>query len=524
MRQYAVGTMAVVAIVTITLTLAVAASPTNSESPANWMTANRDYASTHYSPLAEITVKNAAALKQICAYNLNEQVQFQDAPIVVNGVMYVATFENTYALNAANCHLIWRVHHTVPSIPPFGSIRGLGYGNGQVYAATLDGQVMALNAASGKINWQKQVLPKGGLAYFVSAPLAVGKVLFVGNAGSDVGAIGYMFALDQQTGSVLWKTSLVATGDSAAAKTWPNRPGVHIAGGGTWTSYTYDTDRDLLLVPAGNPGPDFNGDYRPGQNLYTNSIVALTAGTGTISTYRQLVPHDVHDWDVSTPPALVKTRAGTHVMAVVGKDGYLYEMNPELTQVLHRVATTTMYNTDAPITTQGTRFCPGTQGGTEFNPVAYSPRTNLFYTASVDWCSTIALDPSPKFEAGKPFVGSANGFGELDPQSEAKGWLTAVDADTGRVQWQWKSDMPMLAAVVPTAGGVIFTGLLNGDFMAFDAATGKVLYRHRTAGAIPGGLAAYAVDGKEYVAVVSGYPGPIWKLPKTTDQIVVFGL
>ena len=501
-----------------------AGSSTGTENASDWVTANRDSASTHYSPLKQITASNAASLRPVCSYNLGEQVQFQDAPIVANGVMYVATFENTYALNASNCRLIWRTRHKIPSVPPFGSIRGLGYGGNQIYVATLDGHVMALNAANGKIDWDKQILPKGGLQYFVSAPLAVGNVVFVGNAGSDVGAIGDMFALDQRTGRVLWKTSLVATGNSPAAKTWPRKPGLHIAGGGTWTSYTFDPAKDLLYVPAGNPGPDFNGDYRPGDNLYTNSIVALNGTTGAITAYRQLVAHDVHDWDVSTPPALITTRGGTAALAVVGKDAFLYELDPQLTQVLHRTATTTMYNGSAPITPQGTRFCPGTQGGTEFNPVAYSPQTNMLYTASVDWCSMIKLEPNTKFVPGKPFVGSTNGFGTLDPQSRAKGWLTAVDADTGRVKWKWQSGMPLLAAVVPTAGGVVFTGGLNGDFMAFNARTGKMLYRHKTPAPIPGGLAAYGVNGKEYIAVVSGYPGPIWKTPKATDRIVIFGL
>lgn len=504
--------------------LIAATNPAGMGNGSDWPTANRDYASTHYSPLTQITTKNVSKLKPVCSFNLGEQVQFQDAPIIVSGVMYVATFENTYAINASTCRLIWRVHHKIPAVPGFGSIRGLGYGNGRIYVATLDGHVMALNAANGKIDWDKQVLPKGGLQYFVSAPLPVGDIVYVGNAGSDIGAIGDMFALDQRTGRVLWKTSLVATGNTAAAKTWPHKPGIHIAGGGTWTSYTYDTSRGLLLVPAGNPGPDFNGDYRPGANLYTNSIVALSGTTGEIRAYRQLVAHDVHDWDVSTPPALVTTHAGTAVVAVVGKDGYLYEMDPQLTHVLHRTATTTISNVDAPITTQGTRFCPGTQGGTEFNPVAYSPQTNLFYTNSVDWCTTLKLEPNPKFVAGKPFTGSTNGFGTTDPLTRAKGWLTAVDADTGRVQWKWQSSMPLLAAVVPTAGGVVFTGGLKGNFMAFDASTGKLLYRHATPAPIPGGLAAYAVNGKEYVAVVSGYPGPIWRTPKVTDRIVVFGL
>lgn len=142
----------------------------------------------------------------------------------------------------------------------------------------------------------------------------------------------------------------------------------------------------------------------------------------------------------------------------------------------------------------------------------------------MDWCSTIKLKTQPKFVAGKPFVGSTNGFGDLDPQSRANGWLTAVDADTGRVRWKWQAPKPLLAAVVTTAGGVVFTGGVAGNFMAFDARTGKMLYRNNVHAAIPGGLAAYGVNGREYVAVVSGYPGGIWHTPKMTDRVVIFGL
>lgn len=524
MRRRSLIGIASTGVLVLISVLIAPAQQTASVRASDWLTANRDDASTHYSPLTQITAANVTHLRPHCTYNLGESVQFQDAPIIVHGIMYVATFENTYAINASTCRLVWRVHRKVPAIPPFGSIRGLGYGDGQVYAATLDGHVIALNAANGHRNWDTQVLPKGSVGYFDAAPLAAGRLVYVGNAGSDVGAVGYMYALDQRTGRIVWRTSLVATGNSPAANTWPKRPGIHIAGGGTWTSYTFDPARNLLYVPAGNPGPDFNGNYRLGANLYTNSIVALNGTNGKIEAYRQLVPHDVHDWDVSTSPALITTRAGTKIAAVVGKNGYLYEMDRNLKAVLHQTPTTTIYNVNAPITRAGTRFCPGTQGGTEFSPVAYSPQTNLLYAASVDWCSTIKLAATTTFVPGKPFVGSENGFGTLDPVNDAKGWLTAVNADTGRVQWKWKAPTPLLAAVVPTAGGVLFTGDVRGDFFAFDARTGKQLYRYNVGAAIPGGLAAYAAGGKEYVAVVSGYPGPIWHTAKMTDRVVVFGL
>ena len=498
------------------------AATTGSMAAGDWVAANRDVRSTHYSPLTGIRKDNVAHLRPACTYDLHESVQFQDAPIAVNGVLYAATFDNTYAIDGATCRLLWRFKRPIASIPGFGSIRGLGYDNGRIYVATYDGHLIALHASTGRTLWDTRVLQAGSGGYFVAAPLAVDGLVFIGNAGSDVGALGHMFALEQSTGHIVWTVPLVATGDPQTSQSWGGAKGRHIAGGGTWTSYSYDPERRLLYVPVGNPGPDFDGDYRPGANLYTDSVMALDAKTGALRAWHQLVPHDTHDWDVSTPPALVSTHEGNEQIDVVGKDGYLYLLSRDLSTILHKVPTTTMLNGSAPLTRAGTRFCPGTQGGTEFNAVAYSRSTNLLYVPAVDWCSTIKLASKTTYVPGQPFLGSANGFGTLDPVS--RGWLVAVDADSGRIAWKWRAPTPLLAAVVPTAGGLLFTGDLNGNVMAFDAARGTLLYRHHIPGPIPGGLATYAAGGKQYLAVVSGFPGGIWHRPKTTDRIVIFSL
>jgi alcohol dehydrogenase (cytochrome c) len=505
--------------------IAAPAQTRSSGAPSDWRTANGDENSDHYAPLAQITKRNVARLRERCTYDLGETVQFQDAPIVASGVMYIATFENTYAIDGRTCRLIWRVHRTLPSIPPFGSIRGLGYSDGRIYVATLDGHVIALQASNGRRLWDRRVLRTGSLAYFVAAPLAAEGLVFIGNAGSDLGAVGRMFALDARSGRVVWNVPLIPTGPVPGAASWRSRrTDVHLAGGGTWTAYSFDARRHLLYVPVGNPGPDFDGDYRPGANLYTDSVVALDATTGALRAWHQLVPHDTHDWDVSTPPALITNHGRTKQIAIVGKDGYLYQLDPQLRRILHRTPTTTMFNGNAPITPVGTRFCPGTQGGTEFNGVAYSPASRLLYTPSVDWCTTIKLARKTTFVAGKPFIGSQNGFGMLDPIARAHGWVTAVDAESGKARWKWRAPTPLLAAVTPTAGGLVFTGDLKGDFLAFDADSGTVLYQRRLPAPVSGGLVSYAVDGNQYVAVVAGFPGPIWHLPKTRDRVIVFGL
>jgi alcohol dehydrogenase (cytochrome c) len=342
-------------------------------------------------------------------------------------------------------------------------------------------------------------------------------MVFIGTAGGDSGSICHVAALDASTGQVLWSFPLVATGAAPGSDTWPK--GTRLAGGSTWTSLTLDTDAGALYVPAGNPVPDFAGAYRPGANLYTGSIVVLDAKSGALRTWVQLAPHDVHDWDVAATPALITTKQGSRRAMAAGKDGNLDAIDVAAGTILWKTPVSKMENVDAPLTVEGTHFCPGTRGGTLWNGPAYSPNENLVYVNSVDWCATVKLDPQPQFQPGKAFVGSSNGYGLMDPLETRSGWVTAVDADSGAIRWRYHAPTPMLAAILPAAGGLVLTADLNGDFLAFEAATGKLLHRIATHQPAAGGIIAFRNAGQERFAIAAGFTSGIYK---TTGQPVVF--
>jgi len=248
----------------------------------------------------------------------------------------------------------------------------------------------------------------------------------------------------------------------------------------------------------------------------------LDAKTGKLRTWYQLVPHDVHDFDVAATPALITTRSGARRAMTGGKDGYLRAIDIDAGKVAWKTAVTTIDNVDAPLTPQGTHFCPGTGGGVEWNGPAYSAITNLVYVNSVDWCSTLKLDPKlPAFEEGKAFLGSLNDYGVHD--SKKTGWVTAVDADTGAVRWRYASPAPMLAGLVATASGLLLTVDLDGNFLAFDAATGTVLHKIATRQTTGGGVITYQSGGKQHIAVAAGLDDVSFEV-HGKPVVVVYGL
>ena len=318
-----------------------------------------------------------------------------------------------------------------------------------------------------------------------------------------------------------------------AARSWTNAPGFPITGGATWTSYTLDPKRGLLYVPGGNPAPDFVNANREGDNLYTGSVVVLDAKTGAYVRHFQLVPHDFHDWDVSTAPTLVTTKAGRRLMAVAPKDGYLYGFDLETGQRLYRNAVTTIQNADVPLGPQEVHFCPGSQGGAEWNGPAYDPADNLVFTGEVDWCDTVKTASDQKLISvalgqawsGADMADPKDSFGRVDPPSQWAGWMTASDADTGQPIWKFKAPTPLMGGVTPTGGGLLLFGDMAGTLYAFDAAKGVQLWAQKIGGAIGGGVITYqGKGGAQRVAVATGMTSPIWPTEKTTAKVVVLGL
>jgi alcohol dehydrogenase (cytochrome c) len=518
------------------------AAPQQRVAATDWPSYNRTLEGDRFSPLAEIDRGNVAQLRVVCNYTLPEVAALQAGLIVVDGTMYFTTESRNYAIDAATCAEKWNVERRSARPPALAVHRGFAYLDGRLFRGTSDAHVLAFDAADGRILWDRDMELAAPGVTMPMAPIAADGKVFIGNAGGDqTGVTGHVFALDAQDGHVVWRFDVVPD-DSAIRATWPNADKYPITGGAFWTSFTLDTANGVLYVPAGNPAPDFDVEARGGDNLYSNSVIALDADTGQILGYNQLVKRDNHDWDVNSPPALATTRAGRPIIASANKDGLLSVLDrSELASgsaapasgtdlgarlpTIFQAATTTRENADVPLSrTAPVRFCPGIQGGNEWNGAAFHPALNMLYTGAVDWCANVQLAaeitvPSP----GAIWFGSA--IGEVQgPASEAKGWITAFDADSGAVKWKFAAPAPVVAGVTPTAGGLVFTADLTGHLRAFDAESGAVLYELESGQSIGGGIVSYSAGGRQRIGVATGMKSPIWPGAATESRIQVMGL
>jgi alcohol dehydrogenase (cytochrome c) len=485
---------------------------------------NGGYSADRFSPLAQITRTNVSSLTEVGRYELPETTSFQSGPVVVDGALYVTTATGTYAMDAKTGKLQWSHKYPAKSMGLGTPVRGVAYHEGRLYRGTPDAHLIALDANSGRIVWDVEAFDTAKGEYLTAAPIIWEGRLYIGNSGSDIGGVGHVRAFDLKDGRRLWNFDVIPTA-GLAGRSWPSDPAKVRAGGGMYSSFALDPADGSLYVPTGNPGPDFAGQYRPGDNLYTCSVLKLDARTGALRASHQFEKNDVHDWDIAASPVLLTSKAGRKMVAVGGKNGYLYGLDRELAKVAWQVPVTTLENVAAPLTAEGTRFCPGTQGGVNWYGPAYSPPQNALYVNSIDWCTTIKLGgpETLKHEPGKPFLGSSNGFGD-SPLEQRAGWLYAVDPDSGKVLWKYRSDLPMVASVTPTAGGVVLTGDLLGNLLAFDAASGKLLHQTKAGGPIGGGIVTYLVNGVQYVAVAAGMKGDILKTDSGPANVVIYSL
>jgi alcohol dehydrogenase (cytochrome c) len=458
---------------------------------------------------------------------------------VVAGTMYFTTDTRSYAIDAATCVEKWQVERLGERRSPLGVHRGFAYLDGRLFRGTSDAHVLALDAADGHTIWDSKIDDDAPGVSMPMAPIAANGLVFIGHAGGDqTGVAGHAYAFDADDGHLVWRFDVVPDEDVVLA-TWPNRDRYPITGGAFWTSFTLDTEHGVLYVPAGNPAPDFDVEARGGDNLYTNSVIALDAATGRMLGYNQIVKLDNHDWDVNSPPTLALTRSGREIVASANKDGLLSVLDrtqlasgsptsadmSERLPIVFQAPTTTRENADMPLSrTEPVRFCPGIQGGNEWNGAAFHPGFNLLYTGAVDWCATVQLEQEVSVpEPGVIWFGSKPGDIQ-GPPAEAKGWLTAFDADTGAVRWNFAASAPVVAAVTPTAGDLVFSADLKGGMRAFDAETGAVLWQLDTGQSIGGGIVTYAVGGRQRIAVASGMKSPIWPGGADQSRIQVFGL
>ena len=506
---------------------------------SDWPGYNRTLAGDRFSPLSQINRENVAQLRSVCTYALPEVTSMQTGPIVVAGTMYFTTDTISYAIDASNCAEKWKQIRHSASPSPLAVHRGFAYSNGRLFRGTSDAHALAMDTTDGRVIWDRALDVNGEGVSYPMAPIAADGLVFLGNAGGDqVGVTGHVYALDANDGRVIWRFDVVPSTGSARA-TWTN-PRLPISGGAFWTSFTYDAANQVLYVPAGNPAPDFDIGLRTGDNLYTNSVIAIDAKTGRMLGYNQLVKRDTHDWDVDSPPVLVTTRAGQPIVASANKDGLLSILDrSKLTgirarsggdpaaklNVLSQSPTTTRMNTDVALSRDTTTtFCPGAQGGSEWNGAAYSPQTNSFYVGAVDWCMRVRLkkDTTTLQKTGM-WLGNEN-KDVLTPVEAAKGWLTSFDAENGSVKWKFQTSRPILAAVTPTAGGVVFSADLGGQLYALDAATGRVLWQTSIGQSTGGGIITYVAGGRQLLGVASGMKSALWPGAAAQSRVVVYGL
>src|SRR5438067_5768512 len=380
----------------VAISSVVVCAGTNAQSPTTksdtqdteWPGYNGGYDATRFSPLTQIDTSNVAKLEEVGRFKIPETLSFQSGPVVVGDTIYVTTRENASASDARTGAQRWVRHHELKHPESPGRLgRGVAYADGRVFRGLVDGHVVALDARTGDLIWDVVGADTNAGEFYTAAPVVWDGRVYLGNAGSDYGGIGHIRAFDAKTGNRLWNFDTVpSNGD--AAKTWPDDPKRVKAGGGTYSSYALDTEAGLLYSPVGNPGPDFIREYRKGDNLYTSSVVVLDARTGELKGYHQLVKNDFHDWDLAASPILFTSKAGRKMVAVAGKNGYLYGLSRDLKDVFFQTPVTRIENVEAPLTAKGTRFLPGTQGGTNWYGPSYSPALKAVFVPTIDWTPT----------------------------------------------------------------------------------------------------------------------------------------
>lgn len=486
---------------------------------ADWLTYSKDYRGNRYSSLSQITVANVSRLRPVCSVALSAPGSFEASPIAYNGVLYVTTTGGTFAIDGRNCAKLWSYQYVSTDVEAGANNKGVAVGGGRVIRGTPDGHLIALDAKTGDLLWNRKIMDSSGGASAMAAPLIWHDLVFMGTAGGDVGVKGAVAAFRVRDGTRVWSFSTIKAAPATRV------------GGGVWTYFTLDPATGTIFVPVGNPGPDFNKSVRPGANLFTTGIVALDASTGRLRWSYQTQPNDDHDWDATGTDDLALPN-GKNAVAVTAKDGVVHLVDSSDGKLLAQAATTTIANADAPMTTAGTHYCPGVTGGSEWNGAAYDPLTRLLYVNSVDWCTTVKLSKlasitniatgAAKAESGAAAFGG--GIPVPDPVSKAHGWTTAIDPGTGNVRWHLRMATPMVAALTPTAGGLLFTGDLNGNLLALDPRTGKSLFSYGTKNAMAGGIITYQAGGRQYVAAATGNTSFVaWRVTGK-PTLFVFGL
>jgi len=512
----------------------------------NFLHTNGNYDQTRFSPLTQITAANVGKLRPAWIFQTEVKESQETTPIVVNGVMYITTsFSHVYALNAKTGEQYWHYKHKMGPVTTYccgPNNRGVAVYEDKVYLATLDAKLVALDAKSGSLVWETQLAdPEKGYSETM-APTAVDGKILIGTNGGEYGIRGFVRAYDAKTGKLVWNFDTIpensvgvwathdATGrdmhrDIKAEKAALDKLGdpYKTLGGGVWQNPAVDLALNRIFFVVGNPSPDLDGSIRPGDNLYTDSLVSVDLDTGKYACHFQYIAHDVWDLDAVSPPILVtaKDKDGKDVPAVIhgGKTGHVYVHNrKDCSLIRFSEAMVPQENMWVLPTKEGARMLPGANGGVEWSPMAVNPELGLSYAVNLHQPMTYHVESSP-YPGGKLWLGGAF---KVIPGEEQWGNVTAVDYNTGKIKWQVKTPQPMMGGALTTAGGLVFTGEGNGWFRAYDAASGKILWSFNGGAGVNAPPASYAVDGKQYIVVGAG--GNVQLDFKRGNNIIAFTL
>jgi alcohol dehydrogenase (cytochrome c) len=480
---------------------------TTADQAEDWITVNKDYSSQRYVDLDQITPANVGNLKEVCEIQLNEPTTFSSGLLKVGRTLYATTPHATYAIDAATCELRWRHVIDLKQIPAGLNNRGAGYLDGTIFRGTIDGRLIALDAKTGQVVWDVQGADPTNHETFVAAPIAWDGKVFIGIGVSDEDIRGRLMAFDAKTGQELWRFDTTLGTDR---------------GGGFWTSVSLDPKTGEVFGPVANPYPDWFGDERPGDNLYTDSVISVNAATGELNWFYQAIPHDEHDWDLGTPPTLYRTPDGKDMLAIASKDGHVYGIDRGSQVLVFKTPATTIADADVPLEQTPKLVCPGVLGGAQFNGTAYHPGTGALYVGMVDACTYFRKD-FPALRGSVEPVTSPD-FSMRPVVVQPRGWITAMDGETGRVLWNYRAESQVQAGLVTTKSGLLFAGDTHGNLLALDARSGSVLKRIDVQGALNHGLISYTADGRQYVAAAVGGPTNNPSTVAGPLRVSIFGL
>ena len=500
--------------------------------PQNWLTYSGNLMGQRYSPLTQITPANVKNLELQWVFQSRSLEKFEATALVVDGVLYTVQAPNDIvAMDAATGRIFW-IYSYVPSAearPCCGRVnRGLAIQGDTLFMGTIDAHLIAVDAKSGKAIWNTAVAKPGAGYALTHAPLVVKDKVIMGVAGGEYGIQGFIAAYDVKTGKEAWRFNTVPGPGEPGHETWGG-DSWKTGGGSIWVTGSYDPDLNLTYWGVGNPGPDWNGDSRPGSNLYTDSVVALDPDTGKLKWYFQFSPHDEFDYDAVQIPVLGEMDwlgEKKKVMFWANRNGFMYVLDRTNGKFLRgkpfaKVTWATglddngkpMRTPGSFSTVEGVQIYPGNQGATNWYSPSFSPHTGLFYIPTWENYSSVFSKAESEYVEGRNYVGGSPRSiipGTRSAQvlyrkeDEGYGAIRAIDPKTGDKKWDFKMTDVTDSGVLSTASDLVFAGGREGYFFALDAKTGTMLWKAALGGQISAGPMTYSVNGRQFIAINSG--------------------